>query len=159
MMSRELIEYGLEWSWRPERVATSIRTRNVHVLVACVGDATAGFAIMRYGDDVARLELLGVAYRFRRMGVGRELMAWLEKCVTVAGISTIMLEVRAGNRGAQAFYRRLGYLQRTRLPGYYQGVEAAIRMSRELWRRDGTAFSLDEPVRWATAGDASSRRR
>ena len=132
-MSRALVEHGLRWSWRPERVAASIRNRNVHVLVARMDEQTAGFAIMRYGDDEARLDLLAVAPRFRRMGVGRGLLEWLHKCVVVAGISRIFLEVRAGNGGAQAFYERMGYQQRAHLPGYYQGREAAIRMGREAW--------------------------
>jgi ribosomal-protein-alanine N-acetyltransferase len=131
-MSRALIEYGLPWSWRPERVAARIRDRSVRVLVARVGDRTAGFAIMCYGDEQARLELLGVANRYRRMGIGRGLLEWLEKCAIVAGIADIFLEVRAANDGAQAFYERLGYRKLAYLPGYYQGREAAIRMRREL---------------------------
>lgn len=134
-MSRALIEHGLRWSWRPERVAANIRDRNVHVLVARLDDRIAGFAIMRYGDDEARLELFAVAPRYRRMGVGRRLLEWLDKCVVVAGISRIFLEVRAGNDGAQAFYARMGYRKLTYLPGYYQGREAAIRMGREVWSR------------------------
>jgi ribosomal-protein-alanine N-acetyltransferase len=131
-MSRSLIEYGLRWSWRPERVAASIRDRNVHVLVAHMDDRIAGFAIMRYGDDEARLELFAVVHGYRRMGVGRRLLEWLEKCVVVAGIARIFLEVRAGNHGAQAFYARMGYRKVAYLPQYYQGQEAAIRMSREV---------------------------
>ena len=131
-MSRSLIESGLRWSWRPERVAASIRDRNTHVLVARVGDEMAGFAIMRYGDDDARLDLFGVAHKYRRAGVGRRLLEWLEKCAVVAGIARISLEVRAGNLGAQAFYERMGYRKVDYLAGYYQGREAAIRMRRDL---------------------------
>jgi ribosomal protein S18 acetylase RimI-like enzyme len=40
--------------------------------------------------------------------------------------------VRAGNEGAQLFYQRMGYRTLVRLPGYYQGVEAALRMGRDL---------------------------
>jgi ribosomal-protein-alanine N-acetyltransferase len=142
-MSRALIEHGLRWSWRPERVAASIRNRNVHVLVARMDERTAGFAIMRYGDDEARLDLLAVAPSYRHMGVGRRLLEWLDKCVVVAGISRIFLEVRADNRGAQAFYERMGYRKLAYLPGYYQGREAAIRMAREVWPgRDESGISV-----------------
>jgi ribosomal-protein-alanine N-acetyltransferase len=116
-MSRSLIEHGLRWSWTPERVAASIRDRNTHVLVACVDGQTIGFAIMRYGDEEARLDLFGVAHRYRRHGVGRRLLEWLEKCAVVAGIAHISLEVRAANIGAQSFYERMGYRAIGQLPG------------------------------------------
>ena len=131
-LSRELIEYGLRWRWTPMRVAASIHDSDVNVLVACVRDNIAGFAIMRYRDDDAHLDLLAVAPPYRRAGVGRRLLEWLEKCAVVAGIFSVALEVRAANEGAQVFYQRMGYRTLVHLPGYYQGVEAALRMVRDL---------------------------
>jgi ribosomal-protein-alanine N-acetyltransferase len=131
-LSRDLIEYGLQWRWTPMRVAASIRAPNVNVLVASVDDTIAGFAIMRYGDDDAHLDLLAVTPTHRRTGVGRRLVEWLEKCAVVAGIFKISLEVRAGNEAAQLFYKQLGYRALTSVPGYYQGIEAALRMARDL---------------------------
>lgn len=141
-MSRDLIEYGLDWRWTPRRIAASIRAPNANVLLACVGERMAGFAIMRYGDDDAHLDLLAVAPGFRRLGIGRQLLQWLEKCAVVGGTFNVALEVRASNRGAQRFYRRMGYRTLVQLPGYYQGVEAALRMSRDLSSR-----SLKQSIR------------
>ena len=134
-LSRDLIENGLQWRWTPKRVAASIRTPDVNVLVARIHENIAGFAIMRYGDDDAHLDLLAVAPAYRRAGVGRQLLEWLEKCAVVAGIFSVALEVRAGNEGAQLFYKRMGYRPLLQLPGYYQGIEAALRMGRDLSRR------------------------
>ena len=131
-LSRELIEYGLRWRWTPMRVAASIHDSDVNVLVACVRDNIAGFAIMRYRDNDAHLDLLAVAPPYRRAGVGRRLLEWLEKCAVVAGIFSVALEVRAATEGAQVFYQRMGSRTLVHLPGYYQGVEAALRMVRDL---------------------------
>lgn len=145
-LSRDLIEYGLRWRWTPVRVAASIRAPDVNVLVASLHDNLAGFAIMRYGEDVAHLDLLAVAPPYRRAGVGRQLLEWLEKCAVVAGIFSVDLEVRAANKGAQLFYKRMGYRTLSDLPGYYQGVEAALRMGRDLscrpvdYRTQGTPY-------------------
>jgi ribosomal-protein-alanine N-acetyltransferase len=133
-LSRDLIEYGLRWRWTPMRIAASIRAPNANVLVACIYGKIVGFAIMRYGDDVAHLDLLAVAPPYRRRGVGRQLLAWLEKCAVVAGIFSVALEVRAGNEEAQLFYKRMGYRTLAHLPGYYQDIEAALRMGRDLSR-------------------------
>ena len=131
-MSRVLIESGLGWRWTPERVAASIHAPNVNVVVARIDNRIAGFGIMRYGDEDAHLDLLAVAPAYRRAGVARRLLKWLEKCAVVAGILTIDLEVRAQNSGAQLFYERMDYRRLAHLAGYYQGVEDAFRMRRKL---------------------------
>jgi ribosomal-protein-alanine N-acetyltransferase len=142
-MSRDLIEQGLAWSWTPQRVIASMCSPITLVAVARAGCRLVGFGIMRYGDDRARLDLLGVAADSRRCGVGRRLVHWLERPALVAGIISATLEVRAANVGAQAFYERLGYRTVTRLDGYYQGREAAIRMQRDIGRRCG-----EQPHLW-----------
>lgn len=145
-MSRLLIEYGLKWRWTAERVAASIQDPDANVLVARVDRRLVGFAIMRYGDDAAHLDLLAVEPAYRRLGIARQLLEWLEQCAMVAGIFEVTLEVRAGNEAAQFFYQRFGYQAITDLPGYYQGVEAAIRMRRNLSSRPSTDAALQEPL-------------
>jgi ribosomal-protein-alanine N-acetyltransferase len=151
LMSRDLIETGLQWSWVPRRVAASVRNPNAIVVVARAGDRIAGFGIMRYGDDDAHLDLLGVGHAHRRGGLGRRLVEWLEKPALVAGISAVFLEVRESNHGGQAFYERLGYRRLMRVARYYQGRESAIRMGRELGRWDRSVSAV-----WA--GPTSIRR-
>jgi [ribosomal protein S18]-alanine N-acetyltransferase len=131
-MSRDLIEAGLGWSWTPNRVAASLRSPIALVAVARAAERVAGFGIMHYGDDDAHLDLLGVDHDYRREGLGRRLVEWLEKPALVAGVSAVFLEVRASNHGAQAFYERLGYRTLAQIARYYQGRESAIRMGREL---------------------------
>jgi ribosomal-protein-alanine N-acetyltransferase len=143
-LSRDLIEKGLRWSWTPGRVAASVRSPTTLVVVARAADRIAGFGIMRYGDDDAHLDLLGVDPDRRREGLGRRLVEWLEKPALVAGISAVFLEVRGSNHGAQAFYERLGYRKLARIAHYYQGRESAIRMGRELG-----CWDQPEPDVWA----------
>lgn len=134
-MSRELIEYDLGWRWTEQRVAASIKVANTNVLVARLDHRLAGFGIMKYGDQVAHLNLFAVAPDCRRAGIGRQLLHWLERCASVAGNVAISLEVRASNSGAQRFYESMGYRKFVELPGYYQGVEPALRMGRRLTAR------------------------
>ncbi len=152
-MSRDLIEEGLRWSWTPRRVAASVRSPNAIVVVARAEAQIAGFGIMRYGDDEAHLDLLGVGCEYRRKGLGRRVVEWLEKPALVAGISAVFLEVRGWNHGAQAFYERLGYRKLAHIAHYYQGRESAIRMGRELgcWANETEllAFSLPRVGRLA----------
>jgi ribosomal-protein-alanine N-acetyltransferase len=134
-MSQDLVETGLRPAWDAARIAWHIRHPDSVVLAARAGTAIVGFAIMRYADDTAHLNLLAVAAAHRRRGIGRRLVAWLEATALTAGTFTIALELRAGNEGARAFYAALGYRELARVPGYYQGRESAIRMVRDVARQ------------------------
>jgi ribosomal-protein-alanine N-acetyltransferase len=151
-MSRDLIEYGLPWSWTPARVLHFISGRDSSVVVARnqrrgdprYGDPGPGdrpgaprrgieaFAIMHFGDEVAHLNLLAVAPEHRRQGLGRQLLEWLCATAVEAGVFRIDLELRRQNDAARAFYERLGFAEEGVVQGYYQGREAALRMSRRL---------------------------
>jgi ribosomal-protein-alanine acetyltransferase len=131
-MSRDLIEQGLTWSWTPSRVQHFITGAESSVIVARREFKVAAFAIMQFGDDVAHLNLLAVAPEHRRQGVGSQLMCWLTTTAIEAGIFRINLEVRTQNDAARRFYERLGFDQLGVVQGYYQGREAALRMSRRL---------------------------
>jgi [ribosomal protein S18]-alanine N-acetyltransferase len=133
-MSRDLIEHGLTWSWTPARVQHFISGRESSVVVARREHRIAAFAIMHFGDDVAHLNLLAVLPEHRRQGLGSQLMEWLTKTAIEAGVFRINLELRTHNEGARNFYARLGFDQLGIVPGYYQGREAALRMSRQLAR-------------------------
>ncbi|MGO8856338.1 MAG: GNAT family N-acetyltransferase [Steroidobacteraceae bacterium] len=146
-MSRDLIEQGLTWSWTPARVQHFITGTESSVVVARRerrGDARpmaaprtaaphiAAFAIMHFGDEVAHLNLLAVAPEHRRQGLGRQLMDWLTTTAIEAGVFRINLELRTQNGPARAFYEKLGFDELGVVQGYYQGREAALRMSRRL---------------------------
>jgi len=138
-MSHSLIESGLRPTWTASRITWHIRSTDSLVLIARVSGMAppgtagiAGFAIMRFAEDVAHLNLLAVDPAHRRRGLGRDLITWLEETAITAGTFIIGLELRASNESALAFYGKLGYREVARVPGYYQGVEPAIRMSRDV---------------------------
>lgn len=133
VMSRDLVELGLGWSWTQSRIIRHIRSPDSVVLVAASRKLIVGFAIMRFGWEEAHLDLLAVRPKFRRAGVGRRLTEWLEKSAVVAGISVIYLEVRETNKDAREFYKKIGYARVIRLSGYYRGRESAISMGKDLW--------------------------
>lgn len=137
-MSHSLIEAGLRPTWTASRIGWHIRNPDSVVLTAKAGavsfgaPAIIGFAIMRYAEDIAHLNLLAVEPAHRRRGVARQLIRWLEETAATAGTFVIGLELRASNESALQFYKKLGYRELERVSGYYQGVEPAIRMSRDV---------------------------
>lgn len=131
-MSRDLIECGLGWEYRPERIRGLIAQRDTIALVARDGDRVMGFAIMSFGDEYAHLVLMAVRPAGQRRGIARRMTQWLVESALTAGIASIHLELRAQNKDGFAFYRALGFSETLRLPGYYRGRETAIRMIRVL---------------------------
>jgi ribosomal protein S18 acetylase RimI-like enzyme len=132
VMSSRLIEAGLTPSWPAERVARHIRNADSLVLTARNAERLIGFAIMQYGEEAAHLNLLAVDSGSQRRGIGRALLGWLEETALVAGTFLIQLELRASNATARAFYESRGYRETGRVAGYYQRLEDAVQMGRNL---------------------------
>ena len=146
VMSQELVEAGLRPAWSASRITWHIRHPESVVLTARYKDETVGFGIMRYGDDVAHLNLLAVDPAHRRQGVARKLIAWLEETALTAGTFIVGLELRATNEIALAFYGALGYRELGRVSGYYQGIEHAIRMARDVRTGRDAVPGLKQPA-------------
>jgi ribosomal-protein-alanine N-acetyltransferase len=146
VMSQELVEAGLRPAWSASRITWHMRHPESIVLSARHRGTTVGFAIMRYGDDVAHLNLLAVDPAHRRRGVARMLMTWLEDTALTAGTFIIGLELRATNQTALAFYAALGYHELGRVSGYYQGIEHAIRMARDVRTGRDAVPGLKQPA-------------
>ena len=114
-------------------------TPDLSNLIPQIGPELAGLE----ADLVKRMHLrevladpaLAAQPRCRRQGVGSALLAWLEATAGVAGITTLRLETRSANAGARAFYRHHGFEEADRRPGYYQGVEDAVRFVKRLGER------------------------
>ena len=133
-MSREAIEHGLPWSWRPERVARAIRDRDTNVAVIGEPGALAAFGIMSYRADDAHLLLFAVHRHHRRQGVGSALLQWLEDVARTAGCQRIRLEARWDNIAARSFYNEHGYHERVIRPAMYSGVLDGVQLEKWLQR-------------------------
>jgi len=131
-MSRLLVEHGLNWRWTPARVKKSIKDKETMVLVASIDGSMSGFAIMKFRDEESHLFLLAVATRRQLTGIGRALLAWLEKSCRTAGMRQIRVEVRANNRDARKFYERSGFRFIGQVAGYYDKREPAVVMVKTL---------------------------
>jgi len=98
------------------------------------GGSRAGFAVASLVPPQAELETIVVAAAERRAGIGRALMAALAARLRAAGITEVILEVRASNAVAQACYRSLGFQTAGRRPGYYvDPIEDAIFLRHQLF--------------------------
>ena len=133
VMSRDLIEYGLEWRWRTHKVARAISDPNTNVAVLRREEDLLGFGIMEYLDDEAYLNLFAVAKSSQRQGVGSALLHWLEAAARAAGSRRIRVDARRDNVAARCFYNQHGYHERILKLRMYSKVVDGVRL--EKWLR------------------------
>lgn len=132
-MSRERIEQGLPWSWRPERVRAAIRDPDTNVAVIRADGALVAFGIMEYLEADAYLVLFAVAADRQRQGIGSALLRWLEASAVAAGAERIRVDARRDNLVARSFYNEQGYHEvRIKRGRYSPGVDG-VRL--EKWLR------------------------
>lgn len=112
----------------------------VTYLVAEVHGEVVGHAVLSDAGDVAELQRIAVAEDQRRAGVATRLLA---EAVLVAARTAdrMLLEVRADNRPALAFYARHGFVEIDRRPRYYADGTPAVVMRRAFGRACGASRS------------------
>lgn len=147
LLSRDNIETGLGWSWRPQRVANVLRDPDTLSIVAG-HQQVHGFCIAAFGDDSVHLSLLAVAANWRRRGLGRALVQWMLASARVAGAAKVHVEMRTNNMAAAVFYRALGFEDAGIVAGYYRGVESALRMVLQLRSTRFVEVRWEPPLAW-----------
>lgn len=102
---------GLTRPWNdPHRdIARKLLVRRDLFLVAVDAGAIVGTVMVGYDGHRGWINYLAVAPAHQRRGLGRTLMAEAEALLLREGCPKVNLQVRAGNEGVVAFYRRLGY--------------------------------------------------
>jgi [ribosomal protein S18]-alanine N-acetyltransferase len=97
------------------------------------GNSLAGFAFASLITPQAELESIVVATALQRRGIARRLFEVLADELAVAGVTEVLLEVRASNDAALSLYRALGFEETGRRTGYYAApVEDAVQMGRGI---------------------------
>jgi ribosomal-protein-alanine N-acetyltransferase len=118
--------------WRREFFENELGADSRLHFVARKNGNVVGYVFAMWFFDEMHVNKIAVAGEERRQGIADTLM---QRCIDFAeenGITTISLEVRQSNRGAQAFYEHLGFSEMYIRPRYYPDGEPAVVMVRKL---------------------------
>lgn len=116
-------------SWWAELAA---RPRRDYVVADAAG-RLLGYGGVDHGGEVADVMTVAVDAAARGGGLGRSILAELERRAAARGAAHVMLEVRADNPAALGLYGHAGYAVVSRRRGYYQpGSVDAFVMRRAL---------------------------
>jgi len=118
--------------WRIEFFESELHQNGRFSLVAVEGAQLVGYVFSMWIFDEMHVNKIAVDPASRRHGIAAALM---DRCFTFARehrVTSMSLEVRESNAGAQSFYRKLGFQKTYIRQRYYPDGEAAVVMSREV---------------------------
>jgi ribosomal-protein-alanine N-acetyltransferase len=123
--------------WSAAEIAKLMENTAVFAVISRTVDAPHGFAMAWAAAGDAELLTVAVVPEARRRGVGASLVTAAGVTALVRGAASMHLEVAEDNDAARALYKKLGYQESGRRPGYYAsegGFTDAIVMRRTLPR-------------------------
>ena len=98
------------WNDPSKDIARKLRVQPEWFLVATVDAAIVGSVMAGYDGHRGWVNYLAVKPAYRRFGVGRALMAEVERVLREAGCPKINVQIRGTNHAAAGFYEALGYV-------------------------------------------------
>jgi ribosomal-protein-alanine N-acetyltransferase len=118
--------------WRREFFVSEMEAEGRFNIVAKRNGTVIGYLFAMWIFDEMHVNKIAVDASARRRGIADTLM---DHCLAFAreqGVTSISLEVRKSNAGAQAFYRHLDFTSTYIRPRYYPDGEAAVVMTRPV---------------------------
>lgn len=120
------------WAGVPDDLTILLVAERDGRVVGSVQGQLAGQANARHRAEIAKLMVHPDA---RRQGIARSLMRAAEAAIRANGRSLIVLDTRVGDP-SNTLYRRLGYVEAGRIPGYARSaagtLDATVLYYREL---------------------------
>ena len=121
--------------WTEEGFFTYLLRMDALFLVAEEADRVLGYCGVIMAADEGDITNVSVKKDCQGRGIGSALVTELIQRTGQAGINTLFLEVRAGNRTALSLYEKMGFEHMGVRKGYYTNpTEDAVTMSRKYSR-------------------------
>jgi ribosomal-protein-alanine N-acetyltransferase len=119
--------------WSDGEIERMLLDRDILAHRAMLGRRLVGFILSRLVVGEAEILSIAVAASRRGKGLARRLLDLHLRRLAGLGANTVFLEVGEGNEPARRLYRRAGFREVGRRPGYYQAGNGAAAL---ILRRD-----------------------
>jgi ribosomal-protein-alanine N-acetyltransferase len=106
--------------WSDDEIERLLMERNTVAHRATTGRKLLGFILSRIAGDEAEIYSVAVASARRGRGLARALLTLNLRRLAGLGVRSVFLEVDEHNEPARRLYRRAGFREVGRRPGYYQ---------------------------------------
>lgn len=133
----DVVSFSLPWTERSYRYEVEENPHSRPWVVEDTGSSPArvvGMMVVWLILDEAHIATIAVHPEYRRRGIGQRMLANALLEAQKEGAALAYLEVRQGNLGAQALYRRFGFAVDGIRPRYYvdNGEDAVLMSLRPL---------------------------
>lgn len=105
-------------SWSENSVRTQIE--NQKIIVLKYNEDIIGYCIFMIAADEGEILRIAIDKKMRRSGMGKKLLSSVIREMAESGCTEVFLEVRAGNNGAIALYKSMGFEETGIRKGYYR---------------------------------------
>ena len=117
----------------PANILVDIYNLGAGFLVAQENNRVVGYIIFWIKfEDEGHIISIAVDKNYRRLEVGSKLVETSIEVFKKFEVKIIKLEVRVGNKGARKFYSKLGFKEEKIVENYYEDLEDAVIMSKEM---------------------------
>jgi [ribosomal protein S18]-alanine N-acetyltransferase len=118
--------------WGDDEVYRLLIEKTVVAHRAMSGKTMIGFILSRMAAGEAEILSIAITARQRGRGFARPLLDLHLRRLAGLGARAVFLEVDERNAAARALYRRAGFYDVGRRPGYYQTGASALVLRRDL---------------------------
>ena len=119
--------------WSVSSIGSEVNNPLSLWLVAVEGETVAGYVGSQSVLGWADMMNLAVAPSYRRLGIGEKLVNELICQLKDNHVTCLTLEVRVSNAPAIALYKKLGFSEVGRRPGYYHNPREDALILRKEW--------------------------
>ncbi len=117
----------------PANILVDIYNLGAGFLVAQENNRVVGYIIFWIKfEDEGHIISIAVDKNYRRLDVGSKLVESSLEIFKKFEVKFIKLEVRVGNKGARKFYSKMGFKEENIVEKYYEDLEDAVIMSKEM---------------------------
>jgi len=111
---------SFEFPWSEDDFVRCLRQRNCIGMVAEMDDQVVGFMIYELHKNRLHILNFAVADRYRRLGIGTQMVSKLAGKLSDQRRNRILLEIRETNLPAQLFFRHSGFRAVSVLKEFYE---------------------------------------
>ena len=111
---------SFEFPWSEDDFVRCLRQRNCIGMVAEMDDQVVGFMIYELHKNRLHILNFAVADRYRRLGIGTQMVSKLAGKLSDQRRNRILLEIRETNLPAQLFFRNSGFRAVSVLNEFYE---------------------------------------